>query len=176
MFSLYPSLPQPELPPTVSVALATIHLGMMTRRVELAPERPDQQRRMTGERGVKPAHGKGRRFQPHITVGKRLPTHDLCSSSTQGADHGVRRVCPSQLPPDGLHLSVMIKSFSKINVLPRSIKLNCPYLNSPLFFPLRASWVLGRPYRPLTCVVVGQLVREAGSPCDERPIRTSFAE
>jgi hypothetical protein len=55
---------------------ATIHLGMMTRRVELAPERPDRQRRMTGERGVKPAHGKGRRFQrgDPITVGKPI-TH-----------------------------------------------------------------------------------------------------
>ena len=53
---------------------ATIHLGMMTRRVELAPERPDRQRRMTGERGVKPAHGKGRRFQPHIPLGKPI-TH-----------------------------------------------------------------------------------------------------
>jgi hypothetical protein len=48
---------------------------MMTRRVELAPERPDRQRRMTGERGVKPAHGKGRfqRGDP-ITVGKPI-TH-----------------------------------------------------------------------------------------------------
>jgi hypothetical protein len=53
---------------------ATIHLGMTTRRVELAPERPDRQRRMTGERGVKPAHGKGRRFQPHIPLGKPI-TH-----------------------------------------------------------------------------------------------------
>jgi hypothetical protein len=55
---------------------ATIHLGMTMRRVELAPERPDRQRRMTGERGVKPAHGKGRRFQrgDPITVGKPI-TH-----------------------------------------------------------------------------------------------------
>jgi hypothetical protein len=55
---------------------ATLHLGMTMRRVELAPERPDRQRRMTGERGVKPAHGKGRRFQrgDPITVGKPI-TH-----------------------------------------------------------------------------------------------------
>ncbi len=55
---------------------ATLHLGMTVRRVELAPERPDRQRRMTGERGVKPAHGKGRRFQwgDPITVGKPI-TH-----------------------------------------------------------------------------------------------------
>jgi hypothetical protein len=53
---------------------AAIDPGMTTRRVELAPERPGRQRRMTGERGVKPAHGKGRRFQPHdpITVGKPI--------------------------------------------------------------------------------------------------------
>ena len=53
---------------------ATIRLGMTTRRVELAPEHPDRQRRMTGERGVKPFDSEGRRFQPHITVGKPI-TH-----------------------------------------------------------------------------------------------------
>ena len=31
---------------------ATIRLGMTTRRAELASERPDRQRRMTGERGA----------------------------------------------------------------------------------------------------------------------------
>jgi hypothetical protein len=60
----------------IEIDPATIHLGMTMRRVELAPERPDRQRRMTGERGVKPAHGKGRRFQrgDPITVGKPI-TH-----------------------------------------------------------------------------------------------------
>jgi hypothetical protein len=55
---------------------ATLHLGMTMRRVELAPKRPDRQRRMTGERGVKPADGKGRRFQrgDPITVGEPI-TH-----------------------------------------------------------------------------------------------------
>ena len=55
---------------------ATLHLGMTMRRVELAPKRPDRQRRMTGERGVKPAPGKGRRFQrgDPIPVGKPI-TH-----------------------------------------------------------------------------------------------------
>jgi hypothetical protein len=53
---------------------ATIHLGMTTRRVELAPERSDRQRRMTGERGVKPSGSEGCRFQPHITVGEPI-TH-----------------------------------------------------------------------------------------------------
>ena len=53
---------------------ATIHLGMTTRRVELAPERPGRQRRMTGERRVKPSDSEGCRFQPHITVGEPI-TH-----------------------------------------------------------------------------------------------------
>ena len=53
---------------------AAIRPGMTTRRVELAPERPDRQRRMTGERGVKPSDSEGRRFQPHITVGEPI-TH-----------------------------------------------------------------------------------------------------
>ena len=60
----------------IEINSSAIHLGMTMRRVELAPERPDRQRRMTGERGVKPAHGKGRRFQrgDPITVGKPI-TH-----------------------------------------------------------------------------------------------------
>jgi hypothetical protein len=41
---------------------ATIGLGITTRRVNLALKRPDRQRRMTGERGVKPVYGTGRRF------------------------------------------------------------------------------------------------------------------
>jgi hypothetical protein len=43
---------------------------MTTRRVELAPEHPDRQQRMTGERGVEPSDSKGRGFQwgDHITV------------------------------------------------------------------------------------------------------------
>jgi hypothetical protein len=99
---------------------ATLHLGMTMRRVELAPERPDRQQQMTGERGVKPAHGKGRRFQrgDPITVGKPSPTHVLCSSSTQGADHGVRRMCPSRLPPDGPRSSIMRQLLRKSRRLP----------------------------------------------------------
>jgi hypothetical protein len=43
---------------------------MTTRRVELAPEHPGRQQRMTGERGVEPSDSKGRGFQwgDHITV------------------------------------------------------------------------------------------------------------
>jgi hypothetical protein len=60
----------------IEINSSAIHLGMTMRRIELAPERPDRQRRMTGERGVKPAHGKGRSFQrgDHIPVGKPI-TH-----------------------------------------------------------------------------------------------------
>ena len=60
----------------IEINSSAIHLGMTMRRVELALERPDRQRRMTGERGVKPAHGKGCRFQrgDPITVGEPI-TH-----------------------------------------------------------------------------------------------------
>ena len=60
----------------IQIDPATIDLGMTTRRVELAPERPGRQQRMTGERGVEPSDGKGRRLQldDHITVGEPI-TH-----------------------------------------------------------------------------------------------------
>jgi hypothetical protein len=60
----------------IEINSSAIDLGMTTCRVELAPEHPGRQQRMTGERGVKSAHGKGRRFQrgDHITVGKPI-TH-----------------------------------------------------------------------------------------------------
>jgi hypothetical protein len=102
---------------------AAIRPGMTTRRVELAPERPDRQRRMTGERGVKPSDSEGCRFQPHITIGEPITHARLCSSSPQGADQGVRRVCPSRLPPDGLRLSIMKKLSIDIKCLAQYVKL-----------------------------------------------------
>jgi hypothetical protein len=47
----------------IQIDTATIDLGMTTRRVELAPERPGRQQRMTGERGVEPSDSKSRGFQ-----------------------------------------------------------------------------------------------------------------
>jgi hypothetical protein len=58
----------------MEIGPATIRLGMTARHVELAPERPDRQRQMTGKRGIKPSDSEGRRFQPHITAGKPI-TH-----------------------------------------------------------------------------------------------------
>jgi hypothetical protein len=45
----------------------TIHLGMTTHHVELAPECPGRQQRMTGERGVEPSNSKGRGFSGATT-------------------------------------------------------------------------------------------------------------
>jgi hypothetical protein len=104
----------------IEIDPATLHLGMTMRRVELAPERPDRQRRMTGERGVKPAHGKGRRFQrgDPITVGKPITHARPLFLVDQGADQGVRRLCPSRLPPDGPHFSIMRQLLRKTKRLP----------------------------------------------------------
>jgi hypothetical protein len=45
------------------------------RRVELAPERPGRQQRVTGERSIEPPYGDGRRLQldDHIIVGEPIP-------------------------------------------------------------------------------------------------------
>jgi hypothetical protein len=47
----------------IEINPSAIRLGMTARRVELAPERPGRQQRMTGERGVEPSDSKSRGFQ-----------------------------------------------------------------------------------------------------------------
>jgi hypothetical protein len=60
----------------IEVDPATIRLGVTTCCIEPTPERSGRQQRMTGQRGVKPAPGKGCRFQrgDPIPVGKPI-TH-----------------------------------------------------------------------------------------------------
>ena len=52
-----------------------IHLSITMRRVELAPERPGRQQRMTRKRSIEPPYGQGRRLQldDHIIVGEPIP-------------------------------------------------------------------------------------------------------
>jgi hypothetical protein len=95
----------------VQINPLAIHLGMTMRRVELTPERPGRQQRVTGERSIEPPYGDGRRLQldDHITVGEPMPHARPLFTVDGGRRSRMARECLSRPPTDNLCLSIMAK-------------------------------------------------------------------